>query len=97
MRVVIRGIMTKLTQHTPGPWAIRKYGNIQDDYEHTIPIKGVSLTSGKEAEANSILFAAAPEMLALLQESKDLLFSITKPFDKEAIKLIDQIDELLER
>lgn len=64
-------------KHTPGPWQIGRYDDIVDASGEIIRAKGLALTRGDEAEANSRLIAAAPEMLAAL---KDAMRSTRKDF-----------------
>lgn len=69
-------------QHTPGPWAVEKrYGDVVDVNGRTLCVHGMALTSTEEAKANSLLMAAAPELLATLQE---LVADIADRFDMDS-------------
>ncbi|MBY4947036.1 hypothetical protein K6V92_10440 [Cupriavidus respiraculi] len=63
----------KETTHTPGPWARDKYGHIVDEQGKDVLFRSVSvLASGDptqmdEAERNTTLAAAAPDLLEVLQ------------------------------
>lgn len=56
------------TQHTPGPWTAFKdmLGKWHVDHED-----GHCIIQGEKAEANARLIAAAPELLAALQNLLD--------------------------
>lgn len=63
-------------KHTPGPWHQDQYGNVKDSKGETVRITGVSLPCGRirsddECHGNSLLVAAAPELLEVLQELVD--------------------------
>lgn len=61
------------TKHTPGPWARDKYGHVIGKDGRDIDFRSLSiLCSGEperlsEAEANTTLAAASPELLKALQ------------------------------
>ena len=69
------------TKCTPGPWEVRKhsYGTVRDAEgifrvgEKTPLIDGVWGRNLSEADANARLIAAAPELLAALQELREQL------------------------
>lgn len=52
--------------HTPGPWSINDQN--PDDEEIEAPSGPVAIALGREAEANARLIAAAPDLLAALEE-----------------------------
>jgi hypothetical protein len=56
---------------TPGPWYRDEYGNLKSpESSHTlsmIPFSGVMITSGAEANANTCLIAAAPDLYEALE------------------------------
>ena len=56
---------------TPGPWSRDKYGHVIDAHGESILLRSVSIAcSGKmvdEAEKNTDLIAAAPDLLEALQ------------------------------
>jgi len=81
--------MANIKQHTPGPWIMSKYGNVEDKNGNIIRTKGFALSSGAEAEANAKLMAMAPEMFELL---KKVRLSLSDNWIEAK-----QIDELLER
>lgn len=59
-------------KHTPGPWKRDKYGHIVDSNGDDVLFRSISIAcSGgnhvAQAEANSDLTAAAPELLEALQ------------------------------
>lgn len=56
-----------MTKHTPGPWSLNKYGEPVDANGENIRAKGLALTNTDEAKANSVLIAAAPDLLDALQ------------------------------
>ncbi len=64
------------TKHTPGPWK-QERNNVVADYTATYGVvASVSAMPNKwETDANARLIAAAPELLASLQEALGLLES----------------------
>lgn len=65
----------KEATHTAGPWSRDKYGHIVDASGKDVMFRSISIScagnSVAEAEKNSDLTAAAPELLALLVESQE--------------------------
>lgn len=63
-----------MSKHTPGPWLQNKYGSVVDRAGDGVQFRGVStLCSGsderiEEAEANTRLIAAAPDLLEALED-----------------------------
>ena len=57
---------------TPGEWFQDKYGNVKSEHSKAptkaIPVVGLCLSQGEEAEANAQLIAAAPELFEALNE-----------------------------
>lgn len=62
-------------EHTPGPWTRGKYGHVVDSSGKDVGFRSVMIIcagSGiAEAEKNTDLIAAAPELLAALQRCLD--------------------------
>ena len=63
--------MSNETKWTPGPWEIDEYGRVTADASgcplNTVGVAGFCLTTSDEADANTRLAAAAPEMYILLE------------------------------
>lgn len=61
--------------HTEGPWNRDRYGNLLDANGRNVLFRGVAIAAAgsmvAEAEANTDLIAAAPELLAALQRCLD--------------------------
>lgn len=63
-----------MSKHTPGPWCQDKWGSLQTADGRDVLLRGVTtLGSGSderiaEAEANTRLISAAPELLEALRE-----------------------------
>jgi hypothetical protein len=63
-------------KHTPGPWSRDKYGSIRATDDKDVLFRNMScLSAGSEermaeAEANTTLAAAAPELLAVAERAK---------------------------
>jgi hypothetical protein len=78
------------TAHTPGPWRYQEksdaYTHIVRAGEHRFICQLPQDTSGK-AEADARLIAAAPDMLALLNEAAEFI----QPFNR-AEDLLDRIE-----
>ena len=58
--------MSKNNQHTPGPWVLDTYGNLKVGTDY-VRFSGLCLSSGREANANTRLIAAAPDLLAAIK------------------------------
>lgn len=52
--------------HTPGPWVANHFGDVFQAADDDLLI--ASCFGGMRSDANSLLIAAAPDLLALLQE-----------------------------
>lgn len=66
MKYEIKDIFTK---HTPGPWTAGKFQDTGLNNQISVhPAICTAYGAKEEAEANARLIAAAPEMLAALQE-----------------------------
>lgn len=57
---------------TPGPWRFDQYGNVITPSGETLLVRGVAMPGGfhprmEEAEANTRLLCAAPDLLAACQ------------------------------
>lgn len=70
------------SKHTPGPWKVNEYGNVEQNngaYHLVATCSGIS-SNLKERESNAQLIACAPEMLEALKQNlitiKDLLMAI---------------------
>ncbi len=59
-----------MTQHTPGPWVATGFEGIvvNDSKDRTLALAPGSSTNLEEMKANARLIAAAPDMLAALQD-----------------------------
>ncbi|HGJ9326842.1 hypothetical protein [Pseudomonas aeruginosa] len=62
-----------MSKHTPGPWGQDKWGSLQTEGGQDVLLRGITTISAgsderiAEAEANTRLIAAAPELLEALQ------------------------------
>ncbi|HGM6575099.1 TPA: hypothetical protein ACXNIX_005133 [Pseudomonas aeruginosa] len=62
-----------MRKHTPGPWGQDKWGSLQTEGGQDVLLRGITTISAgsderiAEAEANTRLIAAAPELLEALQ------------------------------
>jgi hypothetical protein len=67
-----------MSTHTPGPWRHSKVANRYDDYSIYSQSEncgaGDNLANSVRGKANALLIAAAPEMIAALQEIEEQLF-----------------------
>ena len=70
--------MSEETKWTPGPWFQDKHGNLKAEQSKCsrkrVGFSGLCLTAGKEAEANTTLASAAPDLydaLELLVDTND--------------------------
>lgn len=57
------------SKHTPGPWKVNEYGNVEQNngaYHLVATCSGIS-SNLKERESNAQLIACAPEMLEALE------------------------------
>lgn len=96
-----------MSKHTPGPWAVRRNGVIVggEIFEYTngstqsqIAMACVVEEGNGEQIANALLIAAAPELLAALQEARNYLIWYHVNFpqqintdDYEAMPRIDAV------
>jgi hypothetical protein len=99
------------TQHTPGPWyAIGRMVEVGDDDHADICStnpdqfgQGHLAPPIEEQQANARLIAAAPEMLAMLQEVADYLDRYADVIDgddgqpeaNEALRLLAYVDDII--
>ncbi|HHK0948622.1 hypothetical protein ISD85_03240 [Pseudomonas aeruginosa] len=62
-----------MSKHTPGPWCQNKWGSLMTEGGQDVLLRGVTTISAgsderiAEAEANTRLISAAPELLEALQ------------------------------
>ncbi|KAJ16061.1 hypothetical protein [Pseudomonas aeruginosa] len=62
-----------MRKHTPGPWGQDKWGSLQTEGGQDVLLRGITTISAgsderiAEAEANTRLIAAAPELLEALR------------------------------
>ena len=62
-----------MSKHTPGPWGQDKWGSLQTEGGQDVLLRGITTISAgsderiAEAEANTRLIAAAPELLEACQ------------------------------
>lgn len=82
-------------KHTPGPWEINKYGEVVAA-GHTLRLTGVAISSKDDAEANTKLIAAAPEMLELLKQVQHIEIGYNCTGD-EHVLVYDLIPELINK
>lgn len=67
--------------HTPGPWRLDKWGSLQTEGGQNVLLRGITtIISGRdeliaEAEANTRLTSAAPELLDALEDAVNRLTS----------------------
>ncbi len=64
-----------MSKHTSGPWGLYHVGNRQEIWDKegvTIAVVPVYHATPRESEANAALIAAAPDLLAALQEMVDV-------------------------
>ncbi|EMD8986195.1 hypothetical protein VW608_005867 [Pseudomonas aeruginosa] len=67
--------------HTPGPWRLDKWGSLQTEGGQNVLLRGITtISSGSdeliaEAEANTRLTSAAPELLDALEDAVNRLTS----------------------
>ncbi|HGO9514213.1 hypothetical protein [Pseudomonas aeruginosa] len=63
-----------MSKHTPGPWGQDKWGSLQTEGGQDVLLRGITTISAgsderiAEAEANTRLISAAPELLEALQD-----------------------------
>lgn len=62
-----------MSQHTPGPWDISGHAVPDWAYQVGIYALGTDIATVKTSEADARLIAAAPQLLAALQETLDEL------------------------
>jgi len=83
---VLKKPVSETTQHTPGPWAV---GDLDRNGQRVVRNRDIEIVTcwhhsvgaiEKEMEANAKLIAAAPEMLAALEEAFQL-FAIGHALD----------------
>ena len=97
------------TQHTPAPWKIEPHDHANVVWSDNGVICDVfhanedddmtaSVESREESEANARLIAAAPELLAALQEARDYLADLLNSKDDEVIdNLVNNGEEVESR
>ncbi len=70
-----------MSKHTPGPWGQDKWGSLQTEGGQDVLLRGITTISAgsderiAEAEANTRLIAAAPELLDALEDAVNRLTS----------------------
>lgn len=79
--------------HTPGPWGVQGHGNDADVY---VADKEIVAWVGdpfdkKETEANAHLIAAAPDMLAMLEEIRECAYRWSE------IRTVEQLDKVIRK
>lgn len=76
-----------MSKHTKGPWDTDDMHK-DDDYRYVIAeehvvcrvmLRGIMGNKFQHAEANAILIAAAPDLLAMLVEAHDIIDAIGQP------------------
>jgi hypothetical protein len=60
--------------HTPGPWVAVKHPEAGYDIDHVATGHGIVTGSGVEKEEDAHLIAAAPDLLAALEEISELSY-----------------------
>ncbi|HCJ6265529.1 TPA: hypothetical protein NU587_002132 [Pseudomonas aeruginosa] len=95
--------------HTPGPWRLDKWGSLQTEGGQNVLLRGITTISAgsderiAEAEANTRLTSAAPELLEACQAFSRLyarLWDVVEPsgsgfLSPESVKEYDAIHELM--
>lgn len=98
-----------MMKHTPGPWCQDKWGSLMTEGGQDVLLRGITTISAgsderiAEAEANTRLISAAPELLAACQAFKRLygrLWDVVEPsgsgfLSPESVKECDAIHELM--
>ncbi|HEJ3436103.1 TPA: hypothetical protein SL386_001658 [Pseudomonas aeruginosa] len=98
-----------MSKHTPGPWGQDKWGSLQTEGGQDVLLRGITTISAgsderiAEAEANTRLIAAAPELLEACQSFSRLhgrLWDVVEPsgsgfLSPESVKEYDAIHELM--
>ncbi|EMR0622668.1 hypothetical protein R0C86_001197 [Pseudomonas aeruginosa] len=98
-----------MSKHTPGPWRLDKWGSLQTEGGQNVLLRGITtISSGSdeliaEAEANTRLTSAAPELLEACQAFSRLyarLWDVVEPsgsgfLSPESVKEYDAIHELM--
>ncbi|MFU3267084.1 hypothetical protein ACM7LV_20145 [Pseudomonas aeruginosa] len=70
-----------MRKHTPGPWCQDKWGSLMTEGGQDVLLRGITTISAgsderiAEAEANTRLISAAPELLEALEDSVNRLTS----------------------
>ena len=62
-----------MTQHTPGPWAVRRAWSNGEPCDMLVVQSGVTPIADVVGDANARLIAAAPEMLEALHRVLDVI------------------------
>lgn len=98
-----------MRKHTPGPWRLDKWGRLQTEGGQDVLLRGITTISAgsderiAEAEANTRLTSAAPELLEACQAFSRLyarLWDVVEPsgsgfLSPESVKEYDAIHELM--
>ncbi|MCS9372428.1 hypothetical protein N1E56_15015 [Pseudomonas aeruginosa] len=98
-----------MRKHTPGPWRLDKWGCLQTEGGQDVILRGITTISAgsderiAEAEANTRLISAAPELLEACQAFSRLyarLWDVVEPsgsgfLSPESVKEYDAIHELM--
>lgn len=66
------GIAIMADKHTPGPWR-ENYGTVLDENLNLIAVVHSGVWPDEKCRADTRLIAAAPELLALLEEARRTL------------------------
>ncbi|AUA83931.1 hypothetical protein [Pseudomonas aeruginosa] len=80
-----------MSKHTPGPWGQDKWGSLQTEGGQDVLLRGITTISAgsderiAEAEANTRLIAAAPELLDALVN----LLPLISPLKAESQQVAD--------
>ncbi|HCA6585646.1 TPA: hypothetical protein MXV30_004524 [Pseudomonas aeruginosa] len=81
-----------MSKHTPGPWRLDKWGSLQTEGGQNVLLRGITtISSGSdeviaEAEANTRLTSAAPELLEALE---NLMAAYSQPEDRICCNGVD--------
>ncbi|MBG4420113.1 hypothetical protein [Pseudomonas aeruginosa] len=94
-----------MSKHTPGPWGQDKWGSLQTEGGQDVLLRGITTISAgsderiAEAEANTRLIAAAPELLSIAKRWAALDGSAWHPvrYEEEKRELLAATNEAISK